>query len=225
MDRHIRSLKRRPAQFEAKRRFILFCEGSNTEPAYFEALRIHCNQILLTIDIVGPAGTPYTIAETAIKFRRNSGLSRGKKKLNSYEKDDQIWAVFDRDEHPRYEEAVSLCTASGISVARSNPCFEVWLILHETDYDRPSGRHEVQAHLRRLRPEYDPSGSKLPSCAELLARLDDAENRADAMLRRRVDEGMPYGPPSTTVFELTRAIRIAADKMTPNGVLVSRDRR
>jgi hypothetical protein len=118
--------------------------------------------------------------------------------------------VFDRDEHPRYEDAVRLCSAAGVGVARSNPCFEVWLILHETNYDKPSGRHDVQAHLAVLRPEYDPSGRKLPACGNLIKRVEEAEQRAELQLQRRDKEGMPFGPPSTTVFRLTREIRKAA---------------
>ena len=36
-----------------------------------------------------------------------------------------------------------------------NPCFELWLILHERDYDRPDHRDAVQRELKKLLPEYD----------------------------------------------------------------------
>ena len=103
-----------------------------------------------------------------------------------------------------------MCTRNQIGVARSNPCFEVWLILHVAAYDRPNDRHAVQAHLCSLRPEYQPNGKKLPNCAELIKSIEIAEQRAATQLKRREDEGMAFGSPSTTVFELTRSIRSAA---------------
>ena len=70
----------------------------------------------------------------------------------------------------------------------------------------------VQAHLKRLRPEYDRDGTKTPDCADLIARVDAAEARAERQLARRVAERTPHGPPSTTVGLLTREIRQAAER-------------
>jgi RloB-like protein len=123
-----------------------------------------------------------------------------------------VWAVFDRDEHPRYADAVRLCEEVGVNMGRSNPCFEVWLILHVADFDKPDDHRTVQRHLRELRSEYEPSQGKAPNCAELVARVEEAEARAETQLRRREAEGEPYGPPSTTVGHLTRAIRAAAQR-------------
>jgi hypothetical protein len=161
--------------------------------------------------IVAGAGVPYTIAKDATEQARELRFPHGvRKQRDSYEENDEIWAVFDRDAHPQFDEAVKLCERSRVGVARSNPCFELWLILHHADYDKPDGSHAVQAHLRSLRPEYDPSSRKLLNCSELVARVEVAEQRAEALLAKRDAEGAPYGPPSTTVFLLTRAIRAAS---------------
>ncbi len=141
-------LKRRAATREPKRLFILFCEGENTEPAYFNAIRKRFDSV--KIEIVAPAGVPMTIANEAVNKLKQIGLSRRKRKeLNSFEESDQVWAVFDCDHHPNYREAVLLCEKAGVNVARSNPCFELWLILHIEEYDKPDGHHAVQ---RRFRP-------------------------------------------------------------------------
>lgn len=210
--RRVPDLRRRPARREPRRRFVLLCEGASTEPAYFAALRRACaGNALIVVEIVPKVGVPYTIAEAAVARARELGLSgRRRRALDSFEEGDEVWAVFDRDAHPRYAEAVRLCEDKGVRVARSNPCFEVWLILHEADYDRPDDRHRVQAHLRTLRPEYEPAGGKLPDCAALMARIEAAEARAERQLARREEQGAPFGPPSTTVGRLTRAVRAAA---------------
>ena len=156
-------------------------------------------------------GVPYTITEKAAARAGELGLDpRSRRRKHSFEDHDQVWAVFDRDEHPCFNEAVALCRNHGIGVGRSDPCFELWLILHERDYDQPNDRHAVQAVLRALRPEYDIDGAKTPDCDDLIARVDDAERRGEEQLQRRDAEGSPLGNPSTTVGRLTGAIRGAA---------------
>ena len=151
-----------------------------------------------------------TVAERAAACARKHGLApRQRKRRDSFEEGDQVWAVFDRDNHPRFDEAVALCESSGVCVARSDPCFELWLILHEGNYDRACTRRDVQKKLASLRPEYDRDGTKTPDCADLVQRVEIAERRAKRQLQRRDEEGKPHGNPSTTAGRLTRAIREA----------------
>lgn len=157
-------------------------------------------------------GVPITIAEKAVQFAQAEGVSKNRRRRkNSFEERDEVWAIFDRDEHDRFDEAVDLCRLNGIGVARSNPCFEVWLILHEADYDRPDDRRDAQRELQRLRPEYDRDREKVPNCRELVLHVMEAEARGDVLLQRRVEEGNPYGRPSTMVGALTKAIRKASE--------------
>ena len=125
---------------------------------------------------------------------------------------DEVWAVFDRDEHPRFDEAIDTCSGSSVRVARSNPCFEVWLILHFVAYNRPDGRHEVQKHLEILHSAYKSGGSKSVNCSLLIASLSDAEARSARQLQRREEEGQAFSAPSTTVHELVASIRRAAKR-------------
>lgn len=207
--RGTRSLARRAAHRSPKRRFILYCEGTNTEPVYFRAVQREFAKVILSIE--PGIGVPYTVATAAAKRCHELGLSspNARAKLDSYEQEDEVWAIFDRDQHPKFDEAVVLCRKAGVLVARSNPCFEIWIVLHIEDFQKPDGRHAVQAKLRTLLPEYNPSKGKTAKFADLLAGIEIAEQRAEAQLRRRAAEGAPYGPPSTTVFALTRAIRSA----------------
>lgn len=207
------ALRRRRHRREPKRRFIVFCEGANTEPGYFKSLRQACGDALIEIETIGAVGVPFTVAQQATRRAQELGLGRRRRKaLNSFEEGDQVWAVFDRDKHPRFAEAVQFCEGRGVFVGRSIPCFELWLILHEQDFDRPDGHEAVQAHLQRLRPEYDPAKRKIPDCDDLVKRVEVAEDRAALQLARREEEGARYGPPSTTVGRLTRAIREAAEQ-------------
>ena len=218
------NLKRQNPRLEPKRRFILFCEGENTETKYFKAIRRICSSTLIAVETHGGVGVPYTIAEKAIERAKALGLApRSRRKKDSYEERDQVWAIFDRDEHPRFKEAVMKCEEQNVGVGRSNPCFELWLILHEQDYDRAEDRHAMQKALAKLRQEYDPDGSKTPDCDDLVKRVEAAEQRGERGLQNRESGGDPYGNPSTTVGLLTHAIReadqLATKRSSPDAQL------
>ena len=210
MARRTPPIGRRRWHKEPKRRFTLFCEGKNTEPAYFSALKRTLTGALIDVVTRPGVGVPMTIAEKAVERAKSEGLTRSsRRKKNSFEEKDEVWAVFDRDEHPNFNEAVSKCLDNNVRVALSNPCFELWLILHVRDYDQPNHHHVVQKDLKNLRPEYDNQKRKIPDCDELVTRVESAETREIVLIKRREEEGDPFGNPSTTVGKLTRAIRMA----------------
>lgn len=157
-------------------------------------------------------GVPKAIAKFAIEYAKSR---RRNKKGASFAENDSVWAVFDRDEHPHFDEVVDLCRRHEIGVARSDPCFELWLVLHEQDYDKPCDRREIQRKLEGLRPEYDRNSAKMPDCADLVNRIEEAEQRAERQLSRRWEEGCPCGNPSTTVFQLIHAFREADEAARP----------
>jgi hypothetical protein len=202
----LEGLGRRVGNRRPKARFILFCEGKNTEPEYFDYLRRTVRDALVEVSIVGAVGTPFTIATKATERRKDAQRSPAR---DSFEKYDRYWAVFDRDEHPKFKEAVQLCEQNGVEVARSNPCFEVWLILHIQDYDKPCSRHDAQRHLGSIHKPYKSDKRKLVDSAVLVASIELAEKRAKKQCDRRKVEGSEYSAPSTTVGILTNAIRNA----------------
>jgi len=201
------SLKRRPASREPRRRFTLFCEGSKTEPGYFEAIKARHRDALIEVRIVATGAVPMTLAKEAVKARK-AQLKRG----DSHEKDDEIWVVVDRDTHPHFDTAMELCRTEGVKVARSNPCFELWLILHYEHYDRPGTNTQVQRHFQTLCKEYKRSRGKQVNCTPLLGKVEEAERRAAKQLQAREEDSKPFHQPSTTVGHLTAAMRIAAAK-------------
>lgn len=207
-------LRRRGPVRDPIRYFFLYFEGQRTEPEYFKALERCLKSVHIRIQPEPAAGVPYTIAQKAVDRSKRIRTRSPRKPIDSFERQDEVWAIFDRDEHERYEEAIAMCEARGVGVARSNPCFELWLILHEQDYDKPDDRHCVQAHFCRLRPEYHPK-NKVPDCSDLVDRVEIAEHRAQMQLARREAEGNAFGPPSTTVGKLTAAIRAAAEMSRP----------
>ena len=202
-----RSLRRAGPTRAPKRKFIIYSEGKNTEPDYFRAVRRDLLGALIDIEVIDAVGVPMTIAEKACE--RFEEMRRGRRRKSSFEEGDQVWAVFDRDEHPRVAEAIKQCEVSKVGVAFSDPCFEIWLLLHFVDFDRPDDRHKVQAELAKLCGSYDPKGKKSANFADFMASVEEAERRAEQQLARRNEEGDPPRRPFTTVFKLTREMRKA----------------
>ena len=203
--------RRKPTRIP-KIRFTLFCEGRKMEPEYFRALKNLYSGSLVSIGDKGRS--PITLARKALEFVESNGATgRGGRRRNHFEERDEVWVVFDRDEHARFDEAVSLCKANRIGVARSNPCFEVWLILHMADYDRQDERARVKREFARLCSGHDQELARNASFEELMAGVECAEVRSEKLNQKREDEGQAYGRPSTTVGELTKAIRKASNQV------------
>ena len=95
----------------------------------------------------------------------------------------------------------------GIRLAISDPCFELWGILHYQKCDSSLGRHECQKKLGELCPDYSNRRGKIFDDPEVIKHnYQDAVERAENALVRREEEGDPEGNPSTTVHHLTEHI-------------------
>ena len=106
-------LSRRAAFRSPRRRFYLFCEGGNTEPEYFRAVRTSFRNALIELVTHAGVGMPLTIATRASEKAAELKASA----RDSYEIDDQVWAVFDRDEHPNFADAVEICREQAASLS------------------------------------------------------------------------------------------------------------
>ena len=204
-------LRRRKHVVEPQRRFHVFCEGAKTEPAYFDAVQRQFGSAQILVEATGVGGVPSTVADEAIRHAKvlRRGIRSRADGRSSFEEADQVWVVFDQDHHPDVPSVVGRCRDNKVKVAYSNPCFELWLVLHLEPYDRPAEGSDVQARLHALFPAYDHERSPAPDLSDLLATLGVAEQRARDQAQRRQNEGAPSGNPSTTVFRLVRAIGIA----------------
>lgn len=199
-----RSLRRKTASKDPKAKFTVFTEGANTEPQYLRALAASSRSSLLQIEIIAAAGSPKTIRDKAIAEAK---AMRSTNKRNSFESRDQVWAVFDRDEHDEVEAALSDCEAAGVKCGFSDPCFEVWLILHYCDYDRNVDRHTVQSDCIKLCDCYEKKGKKVELGSEILSLVKAAEARAEKQIAERLKIDNRPSRPFTTMYKLTQAFR------------------
>lgn len=197
-----RSLKRRPPFREPKYRILVVCEGKRTEPQYFRDLKNHLRNPRVHVETMGPAGVPRTVVEVAIHMRNEAG-DEATREHDDNIRWDEVWAVFDVDDHPGLETARQLAKANGIELAVSNPCFELWALLHFTEHrshiERKSLRKTLQKHL----PGYD----KALDFPKMNAGYGDAVGRAMDLDAEALRHESPGRNPTTGVYRLTEAIR------------------
>jgi hypothetical protein len=159
---------------------------------------------LVDVRPIGGAGAPKTIVKKA-----SDELRKVRRSGNSFERNDEVWAAFDRDEHDDVLLCLNNCVQGGIEVAFSNPCIEQWAIIHFQNpvSDAPLTRHQAQSALEELMPNYKKSSSKIFDFNELKDRYEVAVANAKLLKGRREAEGDPHGAPVTTFHLLTERIR------------------
>jgi hypothetical protein len=197
-----RPIKRRGASRQPKFRILVVCEGKKTEPGYLKQFQHHVRNPRVHIEALGPAGVPLTVVQTAIEQRaRADDEARRQRDVNL--RWDQVWAVFDMDDHPNVAAAKQLALQQGIALAVSNPCFELWAFLHFADQQSHIHRVKLRAALQKHLPGYD----KELAFAKMHTGYDDAAGRARALDDHATRADRAGRNPTTGVYLLTEAIR------------------
>ena len=195
--------RRRP-HLSGKPRILILCEGARTEPIYFNRLKFDRR---LTSVVVRPPrarqiGPPGLLKRARNELRNDPGW-------------DEIYCVLDHDGR---DSAVGKLEAELTAMNRkrastqvemilSDPCFELWLLLHFEFTDRPytsvrGGRSacaDVIERLQRHIPEYRKNTTQYLKLVE--GRVSDALSNAD-QLNRLSPEVQPRRTPYTNVSKL-----------------------
>ncbi|MCA2190134.1 RloB family protein [Nonomuraea cavernae] len=128
--RRSKPLKRKQENLPERSRFLIYCEGEVTERLYFAALK---RQLRIPGVQLGSAhGEPLGLVRAAIDHRDRAPKSAA----DQYAPYSEVWCVVDVEAptpHGSLEKALDLADRNGISYAVSNPCFEIWLLLHARD--------------------------------------------------------------------------------------------
>lgn len=214
-------LNRRQTQTkDPKPIIIVVCEGKVTEPQYFDDFKkIHSNS-LVQIKSFGGCGVPISVVNRAIS-EKLVVEQEAKKSQDSFERIFQIWAVFDRDDISKadIQHAFELANANGVQIAYSNPCFEVWGLMHYGCYSKPGHQHETHRALKRVLTGYCHDANPVLNVRALNPAYANAVANAQRALIRREEEGTQHGDPSTTVFMLTEQIRLFGRKASTAAAL------
>ena len=117
-------------------------------------VRDACRNPRVRIEIAPEHGVPRTLviiardhkkrAEKAAKQERDENLAY-----------DSVWCVFDVDDHPNLPDAQQMARDNRIDLAISNPCFELWLLLHFRESPGMQPRETIRKMLSSHVPGYD----------------------------------------------------------------------
>lgn len=130
---------------DAEKIFILSYEGTVSEKKYFEDFR--------KSDLFNNSGLIETISLKRPKDRGSDPinvkklLQEAKREFN-FKNTDEFWLIIDRDHwetthNHNFDKLVEDCKAEkNFYLAMSNPCFEIWLILHLKDVNEYSNEEK-----------------------------------------------------------------------------------
>jgi hypothetical protein len=201
-------LERKQTQRASYDRVLIVSEGSKTEPLYFKEIKNAHRLQTANVEVHPSAlGTePIQVVRYAQQLFEE-GDPRKRVRARAF---DKIFAIFDRDDHKSYFDALKLAASLdgklrndakqpvAFKAIASVPCFELWLLLHYEDIRHPLHRDEVLLRLKRHIPTYDKgTGGSFATTKE---NLEIASQRARnlAALSTAFDDTEP----STDIGEL-----------------------
>ncbi|RMF34750.1 MAG: RloB domain-containing protein [Chloroflexi bacterium] len=190
--------RRRVDHREKRRRFLIVCEGTRTEPNYFRRFKGSA----IDVEVVGIGRDPLAVIEKA-------------RELNNEEQEkgipyDEVWVVFDKNGVPaeQFNRAIHSAKQAGFHPAYSNQAFELWYVLHFEYLNVAIPRRQYQKRLdkllgRRYRKN-DPSLYDV-----LLPKQGTALRNAKRLLASYPQHNPAQDDPCTTVHLLVEALNRA----------------
>lgn len=169
---------KRLARQDYQKLYLIFTEGTKTEPAYFAGFKraIEANaDARILIEIVGVGEATTKLMPFAIEFAEKYEIENA-----------EIWLVSDKDDFPdaQFNAMVQQCArADGRKwknnywhAAWSNECFELWFLLHFSFYQAAASRQE---YYRMLNAQFKKMG------------LGKYEKNADRLFEIMSEKGNP----------------------------------
>ncbi len=169
--------------------WLLLCEGRVTERDYFHAIR-KLGGLRASISIEPCAGgLPQLVEEARRRFSRKNAP-------------DKVWCIADVDDFTpaQVRKAVERAApVSEVALAISNPCFEIWALLHFEACQGFLTKEQAKRRLQKHLPAYE---KRLPFDS-LAPRVSEAIARAKALA---LDGEQGWQNPSTGVHRLVESL-------------------
>jgi hypothetical protein len=193
--------RRRVTKDALRPELLAFVEGEVTEEQYL----IHYGRLhraKMTFRVAEFHGVPFSLVGRAVETKkaedREARRGRGRAR-------DEYWCVFDVDKHAGLGDAIDLAARNEIRLAISNPCIELWFLIHFEDQFAYIERHEAQRAAKR----HTKCDKTLTTKAleELDERFAEAKDRACLLESKHEGDGTPApGNPSSDVWRIIDSI-------------------
>ena len=190
-------LTRTPGKRPERRTIVVFCEGANSEPDYINALKrlTHIARgTALDLRIHPERDVPLPLVEMAVQQKRDPEV-------------DECWCIFDVEwpkNHPNLVKARALAEVHGVNLAISNPCFELWLVLHFQEHYSFANTGQAE----RLSRSLDNRRGKSIDAARYMPMRKEASLRAERLDKRHERDGtiFPHDNPSSGMYKFLNAV-------------------
>lgn len=197
-----RKFKRKSPEKPYLKLFVIATEGEVTEPSYFNTL-FKKSQAKVKVQI--------------LKSKTQSAPAKVLKRLEGFladhdiRKTDEAWLVVDRDQWSP-QDLQQLCEwtdkATNRCLALSNPCFELWLLLHFEDGRAATDLKEIKKRLAKHLPHFE---------KEISVNTFNFSMAREAVERAKASDKppcktWPEKPACTTVYRLVEKLLKVADQ-------------
>lgn len=164
-ERQQKQLERKQKQRASYDRILIVSVGSKTEPDYFREIRAAYR--LNTANVAVHPGELGTSPIQVVQYAKDLFEKGDRSKQIQPRAFEQVYAVFDRDDHLTYFDALKLAKSLNgrlrndskqpvsFKAIASVPSFELWLLLHYEDIQSPIHRDEVMRRLKLHIPGYE----------------------------------------------------------------------
>ncbi|MCJ0932942.1 RloB family protein [Virgibacillus halodenitrificans] len=179
---------RRTKNKKINKDIYIFCEGTETEKNYFNALKQLIKLPTLKVKVKGTGQSNKKLLDYAVNH------TKSKNNINS------IWIVYDKD-HIHIQEikhTFKLANKKGIEVAFSNFSFEIWLLLHYEkidpfhNYDKNIVYKKLQQYLG-LKDAYEKHKSDVMMLTSIAKNYKTAiKNNLELIEKGSSSEKSPY---------------------------------
>lgn len=192
---------RRSRQRRPKNVILIVCEGKETEMNYFR--RFNSRGCGVRIKPIHRGCTdPKSIVVEAKKAIREYSID--------FDNGDEVWCVFDLDHSTNedLEVAVQDAESNNIGVALSNPCIELWYLVH---FEMIHSQKTIAETEEKLKSHINGYTKSMDVYDLLKDKLDDAISRAKQMNEKHNEDDTKLfsreSNPSSQIFKLVESIK------------------
>lgn len=204
--------KRSHKEISVTCRILIVCEGSKTEPNYFEAFnKKRYGTVIFDLTLDGGGISTTKVVDKAIELRD--------KAIANHSPYDRVWAVFDKDSFSdaKFNAAIQKAAGNDIGCAWSNEAFELWYLLHFTErktymertaYEKAISDEINKSPLYKGKSKYSYAKNDQSNydIMNKYGNQSEAIKRAKALKNSYEDSRYATHNPCTTVFELVEQL-------------------
>ena len=207
LERHFARKAKRRISRQVVCKILIVCEGTKTEPNYFEAFRtLNSGTIVYDIDVKGLGQNTTDVVDKAIELKNKGEY-------------DRVWAVFDKDSFSadKFNGAIIKAQSNDIGCAWSNEAFELWYLYHFVNRTTGMNREEYKRaiseavnksanYILKKTYEYEKNAKDNYKIMTTCGSMERAIKFAEAKSKEYTDQRYANHNPCTMVFKLVRQL-------------------